>query len=74
MDIILGRYADASLAAMSDDELATFERFLALPDPVLTHWFAQGEAAADTGEFSLLIAALRAHHGLTPKNGERLET
>ncbi|MFN3625329.1 MAG: succinate dehydrogenase assembly factor 2 [Hyphomicrobium sp.] len=74
MDIILGRYADARLAVMSADELATFERFLALPDPVLTHWFAQGEAAGDTGEFSFLVAALRAHHGLTPESGERLET
>lgn len=74
MDIVLGRYAAARLAGMTDEELATFERFLALPDPLLTNWFARGEAADDTGEFAALVVALRVHHGLPPQGGERLET
>ena len=74
MDIVLGRYAEARLAAMSGDELEAFERFLALPDPLLTSWFANGETADDTGEFAVWVAALRAHHGLTPpENGEDLD-
>jgi antitoxin CptB len=71
MDIVLGRYAEARLAAMSPTELAVFERLLALPDPMLNQWFTQG-AAVDAGEFAGLIDGLRAHHGLarpTPDEG-----
>jgi antitoxin CptB len=71
MDIILGRYATARLPAMQDAELTAFERFLALPDPLLTQWFQTSE---DAGEFAGLIAALRAHHGLAAAAGEHLET
>ena len=75
MDIILGRYAEARLKVMADEELSAFERFLALPDPLLTQWFSQGATAADGGEFTGLIEALRAHHGLAPAPaGEGLET
>jgi antitoxin CptB len=74
MDIILGSYAGAHLDGMSVDELGAFERFLALPDPLLTHWFAQGAAVDDASEFAPLIAALRTHHGLPPAPaGEGLE-
>ena len=64
MDIVLGRYAEARLAFMSPTELAVFERFLALPDPLLNQWFTQG-LVADAGEFAGLIDGLRAHHGLS---------
>ncbi len=74
MDIVLGRYAQAHLEQMSGDDLSAFERFLALPDPVLTNWFTGGDATAEAGEFAALVAALRAHHGLTPAGGNRLET
>jgi antitoxin CptB len=78
MDIILGRYAAARLGSMSAAELSAFERFLALPDPLLTQWFSQGASADQagelTGEFAQLIVALRAHHGLAPAvAGEGLE-
>ena len=66
MDIILGRYAEAHLGAMAGEELGAFERFLALPDPLLTHWFSSGATEGDAGEFAGLIATLRAHHGLAP--------
>ena len=32
----------ARLPAMQDEELSAFERFLALPDPLLTQWFSSG--------------------------------
>jgi antitoxin CptB len=74
MDIILGRYAAARLDAMAGEELVAFERFLALPDPLLTQWFSSGATAGDAGEFTGLIMALRAHHGLAPASaGEDLE-
>lgn len=74
MDIILGRYAEARLGAMAGEELSAFERFLALPDPLLTQWFSSGATAGDAGEFAGLIAALRTHHGLAAAvAGEGLE-
>ncbi len=35
MDLILGRFADARIADMRDDELAELERLIELPDPDL---------------------------------------
>jgi antitoxin CptB len=35
MDLILGRFADATIAALSDDELAELEHLIEIPDPDL---------------------------------------
>ena len=35
MDLILGRFADAEIATLADDELAELERLIELPDPDL---------------------------------------
>ena len=35
MDLILGRFADAEIADLTDIELAEFERLLEVPDPDL---------------------------------------
>jgi antitoxin CptB len=35
MDLILGRFADAAIASLSDDELTEFERLIEVPDPDL---------------------------------------
>ena len=35
MDLILGRFADAEIVAMRDDELAELERLIEVPDPDL---------------------------------------
>jgi antitoxin CptB len=35
MDLILGRFADAEIASLGDDELAQLERLTELPDPDL---------------------------------------
>ena len=35
MDLILGRFADAEIAKLSDDELAQFEYLMDVPDPDL---------------------------------------
>ena len=49
MDLILGRFADAEIAKLSEDDLGTLERLIELPDPDLY--------AALTGD-----AALPAEH------------
>ncbi|MDX2258130.1 MAG: succinate dehydrogenase assembly factor 2 [Hyphomicrobiaceae bacterium] len=63
MDILLGRYAEAKLAAMDEDELQAFEALLGYPDPELTAWILDGTAPADLPEH-LLVSELRAFHGL----------
>jgi antitoxin CptB len=35
MDLILGRFADAEIATLSDDEIGALERLIELPDPDL---------------------------------------
>jgi antitoxin CptB len=35
MDLLLGRFADAEIATLTDDELAELERLLEIPDPDL---------------------------------------
>jgi antitoxin CptB len=63
MDWLLGRYAEARLAAMGEAELAEFERLIALPDPELQEWIMTGEARA-RNELTGLVARIRAFHGL----------
>ena len=69
MDLILGRFAVARLPGMTAAELDDFERLLALPDPLLTQWFQQGEAPEETA-FAGLIVALRSYHGLATMPAE----
>jgi antitoxin CptB len=64
MDWLIGRFAQAHLAAMPLAELAQFEHFLALPDPDL-HDMIMFPATAPAGEFAALIARVRAFHGLS---------
>ncbi|HJU32646.1 MAG TPA: succinate dehydrogenase assembly factor 2 [Hyphomicrobiaceae bacterium] len=67
MDIILGRFAEARLAAMPLGHLADFERLLALPDPDLQDMILHPELRP-AGEFAALVTAIRTFHGL---GGER---
>ena len=63
MDVVLGRYAVARLPGMATDELAEFERFIALPDPLLTEWFERRGQPEDEA-FARIIGELRTYHGL----------
>lgn len=64
MDHVIGRYAESALEGMDEDRLAQFERFLALPDPLLQGWVLSGDGA-ETDEFRDLVAGVRRFHGLT---------
>jgi antitoxin CptB len=63
MDWLLGRFAQARVAAMSVDELAIFERLLAMNDPELHSWILAPEQVA-TSELAPLVAELRRFHSL----------
>jgi len=57
MDLAMGRFADANLAGLSEDELAEFERLLDVPDPDLLAWIT-GEAKPPPEFDTPLIARL----------------
>ena len=44
VDLIMGRFADAAVDELSDDELAEFERLIEVPDHDVLAWVT-GEAA-----------------------------
>src|SRR5215212_3415918 len=57
MDILMGRFADAELGALSAGELDEFERLIEVPDPDLFRWLTgEGEVPAnyDTAVFRRL--------------------
>ena len=58
MDLVMGRFADANLPAMSEAELDEFERLLDAPDPELLGWIT-GETPVPAPFDTPLLARLR---------------
>ena len=58
MDLVLGPYADARLAAMGEAELLLFDGLLEENDPDLALWIIGG--GAPPGRFAALIAEISA--------------
>jgi antitoxin CptB len=69
MDVMIGHYAEATLNEMDAGALDRFERFLALPDTLLSTWLLAPDAPVET-EFSPLVTAVRRFHGLGDGAGE----
>lgn len=65
LDWLLGRFAEARVAAMTPAQLESFERLLMLSDPELYDLIMQPEAARG-GAYASVIASVRAFHGLDP--------
>ena len=61
MDLIMGRFADACIANLTDAELADYERLLEAPDPELYGWVA-GDLAAPDAFDTALFRRLRDFH------------
>jgi antitoxin CptB len=61
MDLLMGRFADAALAGLTDAELDEFERLIDVPDGDLFSWI-MGEAEAPPDYDTLLFRKLRAFH------------
>jgi antitoxin CptB len=61
MDLIMGRFADAHLASLSDGELDAYERLIEVPDPDLYAWIS-GEAPAPAEYQTALLKRLRDFH------------
>jgi antitoxin CptB len=62
MDLVLGRFADATLAAMSTADLDAFEALMEAPDPDLFAWIL-GQAPVPAEQDSELFRRLVAFHG-----------
>lgn len=62
MDLILGRFADAVLADLSDADLSTYEGLMELPDPDLYAWVS-GERPVPAAHDTALFRRLMAFHG-----------
>jgi antitoxin CptB len=63
MDWLLGRFAEAHVAKMTEESLTQFEILLQLPDPQLHNMIVYPEIAP-AGEFEGFVRRLRAFHGL----------
>jgi antitoxin CptB len=59
MDLIMGRFADAWIERLSDDELSEYERLIEVPDPDLYAWVS-GEAVPPAAYDTPLFRRLRA--------------
>lgn len=59
MDLIMGRFADASVDALSEPELTEFEKLMDLPDQQVLAWIT-GEAAVPPAHDGPLLRRLRA--------------
>jgi antitoxin CptB len=59
MDLILGRFADAEISALSDDEMAELERLIEVPDPDL-YAALIGDAPLDPSYETALFARIKA--------------
>ena len=61
MDLIMGRFADSTLAALNDAELTEFERLIEVPDRELLAWVT-GELNVPEGFDTALFRRLRDFH------------
>lgn len=56
MDLILGSFADAEIARLSDAELDDYERLLEISDTVLLPWLTGEQAAPDDAMLGRIMA------------------
>ena len=61
MDLVLGRFADAHIATLSDAELDEYERWLEVPDQQIFAW-VNGAQAAPPEFDTALFRRLREFH------------
>lgn len=66
MDLVLGRFVDANVAAFSDEEIDTLEALMEVPDPELYLWIA-GTADVPENYDSALFRKIVAFHKSGPK-------
>lgn len=66
MDLVLGRFVDAQIAALTNEEIGTLEALMEVPDPELYLWIA-GTADVPTNYDTALFRKIVAFHKDGPK-------
>jgi len=66
MDLVLGRFVDAHITALSDDEIVTLEALMEAPDPELYLWIA-GTADVPSNYDTALFRKIADFHKGGPK-------
>lgn len=61
MDLIMGQFADAEIATLSEEDLAEFERLIEVPDRDLLGWIT-GEFEVPTNYDTPLFQRLKVFH------------
>jgi antitoxin CptB len=72
MDLVLGRFADANLQAMSASELDEFERLLDVPDPEALAWITGEEPTPPEFDTALLARLRKAPRQASTRAGKTL--
>ncbi|HMA55205.1 MAG TPA: succinate dehydrogenase assembly factor 2 [Pseudolabrys sp.] len=65
MDLVLGRFADSNLAALTDGELGELERWLDVPDQQIFAWINEMESTPPEFD-TALFRRLREFHREEP--------
>jgi len=66
MDLVLGRFVDANVTALSDDEITALEVLMEVPDPELYLWIA-GTADVPSNYDTAIFRKVVAFHRNGPK-------
>jgi antitoxin CptB len=66
MDLVLGRFVDANVTLLNDDEIVLLEALMEVPDPELYLWIA-GTADVPANYDSILFRKIVAFHQGRPK-------
>jgi antitoxin CptB len=61
MDLLMGRFADAEIGSLSEEDLATFETLIELPDRDLLGWLT-GEIPTPAEHDTPVFRRLKAFH------------
>lgn len=70
VDLILGRYADAHIGAMSDHDLADFEALMDVPDQDVLDWVTAAEPVDPAYATPLFDAIVAFHTGCSNSNDQ----
>ncbi len=61
MDLVLGRFADAHIDALSDEELTQYEHLMDAPDPEVFAWLT-GEKETPGNYDTAIFRRIRSFH------------
>lgn len=67
MDLLLGRFADAHIGTLADDDVADLEALMEVPDRDLFAWVTGQEPVAADYDMPVFAAIVR-YHTDTPKS------